>query len=121
MHRAGEFNQYAVTSNLENSASVTGDQRLQHLLATCLEQGERPCFVALHESAVPDYVGSKYGSEATLHGPAPGAVHLESLGNFSLTRQRSPDQQQCRLIGWSGRAPGPRRHIGWQEAPNERS
>jgi hypothetical protein len=50
-------------------------------------------------------------------------VIFEVIGKTDSLRQRAglPRKAQLPLMEWSGRAPGPCRQVGWQEAPNESS
>ena len=69
LHRvdsAGELNQHAVARDLEDPAPVMGDQRLQHFFAAGLERSERSGFVALHEAAVANHIGSKNSGKPAL-------------------------------------------------------
>jgi len=45
---------------------VAADQRLQHLLASGLQGGQRAGLVLLHEAAVADHIGRENGGEPAL-------------------------------------------------------
>jgi hypothetical protein len=63
---AAELGQQSVAHQLEDSALVFGDLRLEQLLSMGPEPLERTRLVLLHEAAVTDYVGSKNGGKMAL-------------------------------------------------------
>ena len=68
---ARELDERAVPHELENSAAMFGNQRVEKLDPQCLEGGEGAHLVLTHEAAVANNVSNQNGGEATLHGFLP--------------------------------------------------
>jgi hypothetical protein len=69
LHRtdsAAELDEHAIAGHLEDAPLVAGDQRLQHLLASGLQGGQRAGLVLLHEAAVADHIGRQNGGKPAL-------------------------------------------------------
>src|SRR5262249_21702070 len=72
---AGEFDQHAVAHQLDETAAVFCEQRLEHLPAPLAKHGPRPGLVLAHEPAVADHVGGQNGGEAAFVGFAHDRCH----------------------------------------------
>src|SRR5262245_64520461 len=66
IHRATELDEHAIAHNFENAAAMTGNYRLQHILASRLESGERASLVVAHQPTVPNDVGGQYCGKPAL-------------------------------------------------------
>ena len=71
VHGAYKFNKRPVTHQLDDTAMVLGDYRVNELGAVRLKSGESPRLVIAHEATVAYYVGGKNGGESALHGAFP--------------------------------------------------
>ena len=63
---AAELDEQAVARLLEDAALMTGDERLEDVLAPGSERRQRARLVALHAPAVADHVGGQNRGEAAL-------------------------------------------------------
>src|SRR5262245_46465175 len=63
---ARELDQHTIACDLEDTALMLRDQRLQNLATARFEGGERAHLVLLHEAAVTNHVGSENGGQAAL-------------------------------------------------------
>jgi hypothetical protein len=63
--RAGKVDQHAIAGDLENSALVAGDKRLEHRFPAGLERSKRADFITLHKPAVANHISGQNSSKAT--------------------------------------------------------
>src|SRR5262245_50732846 len=63
---AAELAQRSIAHELDDAATVLGDQRLDEALAVLLQTLERARLVALDQPRIADHVGRQNGSEATV-------------------------------------------------------
>ena len=105
-HRAGhrlddgsELAQGAVARQVDDPAAVLGDERLDELLAVCLEALERALLVLPHQPRVADHVGRQDGGE-----PARGArrrrdgFRRRDLGGEQVAAPGHGPEQPLRLV-----------------------
>jgi hypothetical protein len=65
--RRHEFDQHAVAGRLDDPAVVLGDDGIDELEPVSLEPRQRPRFIDLHETAVPDHVCGQDRHKPALH------------------------------------------------------
>ena len=66
-HDAAEFDQRAVTDQLDDAPAVRRDSWIEHILPVRLQPLERARLVALHQRAVADHVGGHDDGQFALH------------------------------------------------------
>jgi hypothetical protein len=61
-----KLSQQAIARQLEDTAAVLLNPRLDYVPAVLPKSLERACFVQFHESTVPDHIGGQDGGETAL-------------------------------------------------------
>ena len=84
---AGELDQQAVASGLDEAPLVLGDRRVDEFFAVGLELRERAGLVRLHQPAVTDDISRKNRCQPSLHSPLPPRAERVSLSGI-LSRER---------------------------------
>ena len=70
LHRfdgAGELHQHAVAGRLDHAPAMFGNHGIDQLAAQCVELGERPLLVGLHQPRVAGQIGREDGGQSTLN------------------------------------------------------
>ena len=83
VHNTGKLGQHAVASEFDDAAAMLGDLGIDYCLPDFFQPCERPGFIAAHQPAVPDDIGSKNSSETAFHRCGVEGRSLETLARKS--------------------------------------
>ena len=114
---ARELDQRAVARELDDTAAVLGDPRLDELLAQRLEPGVRARLVGFHQPAVTDHVGGQDRGQPAFDSPlvghgSPPYTYVQrfcataSISVATIPREASAYQSRCSALNPSAAGVG---------------